>query len=589
MTLHEQIVQSLMALNIPFESACYPNYVGNCICDSGSGTGGTAFDCSDLGSCSLTNLGTRNYTDLTGTPTALSAFTNDIITSTATTITFEGVTVKPFECSDLDECSLTDLGTVNYTDLSGLPTLPTDLSDLNNDLITNTVTSITFDGTTVTQFDCSDLEDCSLGNLGTANFSDLNSLPTLIQNGGNVTGTIDLDTGEFALTAPTSTGGTAPVTSVNGDTGVVVLDTSDVAETVDARYMTDAQETKLDAIDTVTSADEGLVPAFGTSPNFYWGTSSSGVGGYFQLPSTDIPRVNIPGPALIANGTQELPSEIDVLTFATNQNLNAGTILTSNAATGGIMTPDNPQFVWFYDGVNVTAIKKHLASIDVGATSLDGGGTQPALQPLTVAGTTPTDTEFTTWFTDNTANNPINSTGTLYYWIGLGTVENPDVIWESVGNATGGTEWMRIKDVVSSSAFAWYDSGIKGIKTYSTGSVTVVENSPGDYSIDATTEKVDRIGYNVFTSGGTQNANLGATIFKITTATGNTSATDMVTPGAKGTDFLTGQVKYINNVLATTNGLLSVAAGNIHTVTLNGFPGAFPDGSKMMINDLVSE
>jgi len=41
-------------------------------------------------------------------------------------------------------------------------------------------------------------------------------------------------------------GGTAPVTSVNAKTWVVVLDADDIAETTDHNYMTDAQETNLD-------------------------------------------------------------------------------------------------------------------------------------------------------------------------------------------------------------------------------------------------------------------------------------------------------------------------------------------------------
>lgn len=62
---------------------------------------------------------------------------------------------------------------------------------------------------------------------------------------------------------------TDKVSSVAGKTGVVTLDANDVAEVVDKRYMTDAQETKLDSVETsadVTDATNvGAVNAAATS------------------------------------------------------------------------------------------------------------------------------------------------------------------------------------------------------------------------------------------------------------------------------------------------------------------------------------
>jgi len=46
------------------------------------------------------------------------------------------------------------------------------------------------------------------------------------------------------------TAGSAPVDSVAGKTGVVTLDADDVAEVTNKRYMTDAQETKLDGVES---------------------------------------------------------------------------------------------------------------------------------------------------------------------------------------------------------------------------------------------------------------------------------------------------------------------------------------------------
>lgn len=421
--------QYAKALQIPFVDPCDTDYVGVVNGTGGSGGSGGTFSCADLASCSLSDLGTANYSDLGGAPTNLSQFTNDLISNTTNAITFNGVTVKQFECTDLGSCSLTDLGTASYNDLADLPTLPADLSDLTD------TSNLLFSGA----------------------WADITGKPTLTQNGGNVTGSIDLDTGEFALTAPTGGGGA--VDSVNGATGVVVLDTSDIADTTDARYMTDAQEAKLDSL-----IDEEVVP------------------------STDA------------------------------------------------------------DKLGIEVVKTATATQETFTVGLDINGL--------AAATLPVDTT--------------NDTVAMY------------------DSSAGRNVKVSLEDLIPK-AFAWYDSGVKGIKTYSTGPVTVVENSPGDYDIDGTTEIVDRISYNVFTSGANQNANSGATIFKLSTATGNTSYTDMATPYANGTDSTTGQVKDVNGTLSSGNSFLAVPGGGVITLTLNGFAGAFPDGSKMNIYNLASE
>ena len=409
----DQIKGVLKSLNVDFIDPCDPNYTG---ASTGGGGTGTAFSCTDLAGCSLANLGTKNYSDLSGVPTLLSQFTNDILTNTANSITFGGVTVKAFECSDLGTCSLADLQT--------------------------------------------------------ANFSDLDNLPTLTQNGGNVTGSINLSTGEFALTAPA--GGTAPVTSVNGEVGVVVLDTSDIAETADARYMTDAQEAKLDALDPLAE-----------------------------------------------------------------QNVQSDWNQTDNTADDFIKNKINP-----YTTNNAAFINSVVAN-SYSTSVVKSSGTVDELIKITEGS-------------------------------GISIIQDP-------------TNSKGIIISADTAPFAWYDSGIKGIKTYSTGAVTVVENTPGDYSIDGTTELVDRISYNVFTSGGTQNAASGATIFKLSTATGNNNYTDTATPYAKGIDSTTGQVKDMNGTLSSTNSLLAVPSAGVLTLTLNGFAGAFPDGSKMTVFNLISE
>ncbi len=53
-----------------------------------------------------------------------------------------------------------------------------------------------------------------------------------------------------------ATGGAGAVDSVNGETGVVVLTTGDIAEDIDANYVTDAEKTALHAAVTVTDSSE---------------------------------------------------------------------------------------------------------------------------------------------------------------------------------------------------------------------------------------------------------------------------------------------------------------------------------------------
>lgn len=206
-TFTRYVYAVLRAAGVPYIDPCTNEQVGDCICEgSGGGTGsddGTVtgftlvgdqltitssvggpftadlssllFDCSNLATCSLADLGTRDYADLQNTPTSLSQFSNDLTNSditdslgftaltqnagsvtgtidlTAGTFTLDGST---FSCADLNSCSLTDMGTANYSDLNGTPV---NLSDFVNDL------------------------------------------GALTQDGGNITGTIDLSAGTFTL------------------------------------------------------------------------------------------------------------------------------------------------------------------------------------------------------------------------------------------------------------------------------------------------------------------------------------------------------------------------------------------------------
>jgi hypothetical protein len=68
---------------------------------------------------------------------------------------------------------------------------------------------------------------------------------------------------------PAAGGGGGAVDSVNGQTGVVVLDTGDVASVVDSRYVTDADLTKLSNLSGTNTGDQtSIVGISGTMAEF---------------------------------------------------------------------------------------------------------------------------------------------------------------------------------------------------------------------------------------------------------------------------------------------------------------------------------
>lgn len=102
-------------------------------------------------------------------------------------------------------------------------------------------------------------------------------------------------------------------------------------------------------------------------------------------------------------------------------------------------------------------------------------------------------------------------------------------------------------------------------------------------------EELDRVGFNQYGSGGNANVSGGGITFNITTASGNTSQLDGTVPSFVGRDANTGQIKVPTGALAPTNSAIANFSNNTLSLTLTGFPGAYPSGSKMTISNLSNE
>ena len=82
------------------------------------------------------------------------------------------------------------------------------------------------------------------------------TIGTKVVAGTNVTVTYNDTTGETTIAA--TGGGGGAVDSVNGQTGVVVLDTGDIAEVTDKKYVTDAEKTKLSNLSGTNTGDQTI-------------------------------------------------------------------------------------------------------------------------------------------------------------------------------------------------------------------------------------------------------------------------------------------------------------------------------------------
>lgn len=95
----------------------------------------------------------------------------------------------------------------------------------------------------------------------------------------------------------------------------------------------------------------------------------------------------------------------------------------------GTIRPSTPSNLWFWDGQQVTRGKELIVSVDLDATNYGGLGTLP-LDTVELVGGVPVDTTVANWYQTNHTTNGLNlPNGSLLYWIGDGSRQNPDYVW----------------------------------------------------------------------------------------------------------------------------------------------------------------
>lgn len=145
--------------------------------------------------------------------------------------------------------------------------------------------------------------------------------------------------------------------------------------------------------------------------------------------------------------------------------------------------------------------------------------------------------------------------------------------------------------------FKWYSTGVKTIKLLATSDPTtwptanrLKETSVGIYSFTPPSGvKVKKMSFLANSTGANANVASGGITINMTTETGNNSIDDGTVPNYWGVDANTNQIKEDTGALASTNSSTVNWENGTMTLTLSGFPGAFPAGSKMVIDNLLEE
>lgn len=164
-------------------------------------------------------------------------------------------------------------------------------------------------------------------------------------------------------------------------------------------------------------------------------------GGNPASPTDAVVQAAIEGAYLPAGLAQ--PGTIFTLSYAT-QSYNP-----TYQQTAPNTNPLTPSYAWLWDGAYATRIVNIPTSVNLQDVSYGVLGTL-VLLPIDslMAASVPTDTEVALWLDTNyTANNLRLANGSLLYFIGDSTRQNPEYIWQVIDDISydaGDTDWEKI-------------------------------------------------------------------------------------------------------------------------------------------------
>ena len=279
------------------------------------------------------------------------------------------------------------------------------------------------------------------------------SYPTLTQNGGNVTGSVDVATGGFTLNAPVATGTVSSITLTSSDLTLAGTNPITTSGTIDLELATQTLTPGTYNVPTVTVNSKGIITAISTGgvnanqiignisvSNFNSGTNASsstflsGLGTW--LPLTGILSSALPQPLGVASaGINTLASRDDhvhPLPTATavgalpitGGTLTGSLIISGNLTVNGTMTTINSNTLDVADKNIVMGV----VSSPTNATA-NGGGIQ-------LQGTT---TKSIIWSTSDyawTSSENFNLVSGLAYYINDVSVLNATTLGSSVVNSS---------------------------------------------------------------------------------------------------------------------------------------------------------
>jgi len=179
-------------------------------------------------------------------------------------------------------------------------------------------------------------------------------------------------------------------------------------------------------------------------------------GGDPRIPTDSVMQAAIEGVYLPAGIAQ--PGTIFTLSYS-GQTDNPTYIETSPNSN-----PLTPSHAWLWDGAYATRITTIATSVDLQDSLFGGLGIVPLIPIDDIAvSLPPTDEEVAVWLDTNyTVNNVRLTNGTNLYYIGAGTRQSPDYIWQVVDDVSwsgADTQWERIIKRIQSPGVATDTSG----------------------------------------------------------------------------------------------------------------------------------